>query len=231
MPEPKLSNFFELEEHRFYSESIPCGIDEAGRGPYAGPLSVALVSFSQNSLTQILEGKILKGLTDSKKLSEKKRESLYPEIIKAAQFSYQTFISPNYIDRKGINRAVLEGILKCTKLINRFTQSKFPLKLLIDGNYNFNRYPEWMNLKDCSTFYIKGDLRIVSIAAASILAKVSRDRYMISVSKKYPIYRFDQHKGYGTKLHEELILLHGLSDIHRRSFTGKFLEQISESNL
>lgn len=84
-------------------------------------------------------------------------------------------------------------------MINRFTQSKFPLKLLIDGNYNFNRYPEWMNLKDCSTFYIKGDLRIVSIAAASILAKVSRDRYMISVSKKYPIYRFDQHKGYGHK--------------------------------
>ncbi|EMN47965.1 ribonuclease HII-like protein [Leptospira interrogans str. L1207] len=73
MPEPKLSNFFELEEHRFYSESIPCGIDEAGRGPYAGPLSVALVSFSQNSLTQILEGKILKGLTDSKKLSKKKK--------------------------------------------------------------------------------------------------------------------------------------------------------------
>lgn len=73
LPEPKLSSFFEPEEHRFYSESIPCGIDEAGRGPYAGPLSVALVSFSQNSINQVLEGKILKGLTDSKKTFRKKK--------------------------------------------------------------------------------------------------------------------------------------------------------------
>lgn len=79
MPEPKLSSFFEPEEYRFYSESIPCGIDEAGRGPYAGPLSVALVSFSQDSLTQILKGKILKGLTDSKKLSEKKENLFIPK--------------------------------------------------------------------------------------------------------------------------------------------------------
>ncbi|EMY79014.1 ribonuclease HII [Leptospira weilii serovar Ranarum str. ICFT] len=219
---PESQSPFEPEELRFYSESIPCGIDEAGRGPYAGPLSVALVSFSQNTLNSILEGKILKGLTDSKKLSEKKREKLYPEILKTAQISYRTFLSPNYIDKLGINRAVLEGIRKCAKLAIRSTQATLPLQLLIDGNYNFNRYPEWNFLKNRTSFYTKGDLRIVSIAAASILAKVSRDRYMISVSKKYPVYKFDRHKGYGTKLHEELILRHGLSDIHRRSFTGKF---------
>ncbi|EMJ95565.1 ribonuclease HII [Leptospira alstonii] len=223
---PEFLARFEPEEHRFYSESIPCGIDEAGRGPYAGPLSVALVSFSENTLNQILEGKILKGLTDSKKLSEKKREELYPEILKTAQISYRTFLSPNYIDKQGINRAVLEGIRKCAKLAIRSTQATHPLQLLIDGNYNFNRYPEWNFLKNRTSFYTKGDLRIVSIAAASILAKVSRDRYMISVSKKYPVYKLDQHKGYGTKLHEELILRHGLSDIHRRSFTGKFLPHL-----
>ncbi|AYV54394.1 ribonuclease HII [Leptospira kmetyi] len=224
---PEVSTRFEPEELRFYSESIPCGIDEAGRGPYAGPLSVALVSFSQNTLTQILEGKILRGLTDSKKLSEKKREALYPEILKTAQISYRTFLSPGYIDKEGINRAVLEGIRRCSKLAIRAAQSTLPLQLLIDGNYNFNRYPEWKFLKSRSSFYTKGDLRIVSIAAASILAKVDRDRYMISLSKKYPDYQFDQHKGYGTKLHEELILRHGLSDIHRRSFTGKFLQALS----
>ncbi|AYR08658.1 ribonuclease HII [Leptospira borgpetersenii serovar Hardjo-bovis str. Sponselee] len=223
MPESFFTHF-EPEEYRFYSKSIPCGIDEAGRGPYAGPLSVALVSFSQNTLHQILEGKLLKGLTDSKKLSEKKREALYPEILKIAQISCQTFLSPNYIDREGINRAVLEGIRKCAKMAIRGVSSTLPLQLLIDGNYNFNRYPEWNYFKNRSSFYTKGDLRIVSIAAASILAKVSRDRYMTSISKKYPDYRFDRHKGYGTKLHEELILRYGLSDIHRRSFTGKFLQ-------
>ncbi|EMY15324.1 ribonuclease HII [Leptospira weilii str. Ecochallenge] len=223
MPESFFTHF-EPEEYRFYSESIPCGIDEAGRGPYAGPLSVALASFSQNTLNQILEGKILKGLTDSKKLSERKRETLYPEILKTAQISHRTFLSPNYIDREGINRAVLEGIRKCAKMAIRSVSSALPLQLLIDGNYNFNRYPEWNYFKNRSSFYTKGDLRIVSIAAASILAKVGRDRYMTSISKKYPDYRFDQHKGYGTKLHEELILRHGLSDIHRRSFTGKFLQ-------
>ncbi|MCG6168040.1 ribonuclease HII [Leptospira sp. FAT2] len=227
---PEFLSRFEPEELRFYSESIPCGIDEAGRGPYAGPLSVALVSFSQETLTSILEGKILQGLTDSKKLSEKKRESLYPEILKTAQISYRTFLSPNYIDRQGINRAVLEGIRRCAKLVIRSTQSTLPLQLLIDGNYNFNRYPEWSYLKNRTSFYTKGDLRIVSIAAASILAKVGRDRYMVSVARKFPHYQFEQHKGYGTKLHEELILRHGLSDIHRRSFTGKFLEPVSKLN-
>lgn len=222
MPETKSK--FEPEELRFYSESIPCGIDEAGRGPYAGPLSVALASFSKSTLEQILEGRILQGLTDSKKLSEKKREALYPEILKHAQISYRTFLSPQYIDRAGINRAVLEGIRKCAKLAIRVSNSTHPLQLLIDGNYNFNRYPEWSFLKNRSVFYTKGDLRIVSIAAASILAKVDRDRYMISIARKYPRYQFEQHKGYGTKLHEELIVRHGLSDIHRRSFTGKFLE-------
>ncbi|RHX90425.1 ribonuclease HII [Leptospira stimsonii] len=222
MPETKPK--FEPEELRFYSESIPCGVDEAGRGPYAGPLSVALVSFSRSTLEQILEGNILQGLTDSKKLSEKKREALYPEILKNAQIAYRTFLSPHYIDQAGINRAVLEGIRKCAKLAIRISNSTLPLQLLIDGNYNFNRYPEWSFLKSRSVFYTKGDLRIVSIAAASILAKVDRDRYMISISKKYPRYQFEQHKGYGTKLHEELIVRHGLSDIHRRSFTGKFLE-------
>ncbi|XDD48709.1 ribonuclease HII [Leptospira sp. WS92.C1] len=228
MPDFKLN--FEPEEHRFYSSSIPCGIDEAGRGPYAGPLSVALVSFSQETLVQILEGRFLKGLTDSKKLSEKKREALYPEILKHAQIAFRTFLSPRYIDKEGINRAVLEGIRKCAKMAIRTSHSIQPLQLLIDGNYNFNRYPEWSYLKNRSVFYTKGDLRIVSIAAASVLAKVSRDRYMMSISARYPNYLFAKHKGYGTKLHEELILRHGLSDIHRRSFTGKFSLSVLKPN-
>ncbi|TGK35032.1 ribonuclease HII [Leptospira gomenensis] len=222
MPDLAKPNRFEPEELRFFSESIPCGIDEAGRGPYAGPLSVALVSFSQNTFSQILEGRLLVGLTDSKKISEKKREGLFPEILEHASIAYQTFLSPRYIDKEGINRAVLEGIRKCAKVAIRNSGSTIPLQLLIDGNYNFNRYPEWNFLKNRVSFYTKGDLRIVSIAAASILAKVARDRYMVSVSRRFPEYKFEQHKGYGTKVHEELIRKHGLSDIHRRSFTGKF---------
>ncbi|PKA03219.1 ribonuclease HII [Leptospira ellisii] len=223
MPDLSNTSRFEPEELRFYSESIPCGIDEAGRGPYAGPLSVAIVSFTQTTFSQIFEGKLLIGLTDSKKISEKKREALFPEILRHSSIAYQTFLSPRYIDKAGINRAVLEGIRKCAKVALRNSGSPIPLQLLIDGNYNFNRYPEWNFLKNRVSFYTKGDLRIVSIAAASILAKVARDRYMVSVSKKFPQYGFEQHKGYGTKVHEELIRKHGLSDIHRRSFTGKFL--------
>ncbi|PJZ69545.1 ribonuclease HII [Leptospira perolatii] len=218
---------FEPEESRFYELGIPCGIDEAGRGPYAGPLSVAMVSFSPSTLESILSGRLLQGLNDSKKLSESKRERLFLEIRENAFFLRQTFISHHYIDQKGINRAVLEGILKCTRSFQRKqealnTANNQPI-LLVDGNYKFSKYPEFSSIQNKSHYYTKGDSRIASISAASIVAKVLRDRWMKGISQKFPGYGFDLHKGYGTTAHEDAIRSQGLCRIHRRSFTKKFI--------
>ncbi|TGL53756.1 ribonuclease HII [Leptospira wolffii] len=215
---------FEPEELRLYKNNIPCGVDEAGRGPYAGPLSVGLVSFSPEVLNEIQEGRILKGLNDSKKLSENKRESLYSEILEIAQTVSHAFLSHTYIDRFGINRAVLEGILKCYRkaIPGPIEKEEKGILLLIDGNYNFSRYKESEVLASQSYYYKKGDSRIASIAAASIIAKVKRDRFMKGIAAKFPGYGFESHKGYGSSSHEEAIRNLGISRIHRRSFTKKF---------
>ncbi|TGK08698.1 ribonuclease HII [Leptospira fletcheri] len=215
---------FEPEESRFYPQGIPCGIDEAGRGPYAGPLSIALVSFFPQQFDSILKGALLPGLDDSKKLSESKRERLYSEILEIAPIRCHTFVSHSYIDRFGINRAVLEGIAKCYRLALRspITKERGEPFLLIDGNYNFSKYVESNFLRNRSHYYTKGDSRIASIAAASIIAKVARDRWMRGIASKFPGYGFDSHKGYGSANHEKAIRALGLCRIHRLSFTKKF---------
>ncbi len=215
---------FEPEEFRFYHSYTPCGIDEAGRGPYAGPVSIGLVSFSPSVLEKIHKGEILKGLNDSKKLSETKRERLYEEIQKTAEIVTHAFLSHTYIDRLGINRAVLEGILKCYRkgTAKPIQKEENELLLLIDGNYNFSKYKESEFISSRSYYYTKGDSRIASIAAASIIAKVKRDRFMKAISSRFPGYGFDSHKGYGSSAHEEAIRSLGISRIHRRSFTKKF---------
>ncbi|TGJ99108.1 ribonuclease HII [Leptospira semungkisensis] len=218
------TNNFEPEEFRFLPDYIPCGIDEAGRGPYAGPLSVALVSFLPETLEKIHSGEILQGLNDSKKLTESKRERLFTEIQETAFTVAHAFLSHTFIDKHGINRAVLEGILKCYRKGSSapIENTRKNLLLLIDGNYNFSKYKESELLKHKSHYYTKGDSRIASIAAASIIAKVKRDRFMKTIASKFPGYGFESHKGYGSAAHEDAIRNLGMTRIHRRSFTKKF---------
>lgn len=190
-------------ENEFYDSGIKilCGVDEAGRGPLAGPVYAAAV---------ILPREIeIEGLNDSKKLGEKKREALYDEICKKAL-------------HYGIARAEVEeieeiNILNATFLAMNRAISKLgvqPELALIDGNRN-------TGITVSSRCIVKGDSKCADIAAASILAKVSRDSYMMEMAEKYPQYYFEKHKGYGTKLHYEALRQYGPSPIHRLSFLRK----------
>ncbi|MDL2324435.1 ribonuclease HII [Ruminococcaceae bacterium OttesenSCG-928-A16] len=175
-----------------------CGVDEAGRGPLCGPVSVGAVIL--NPKQPIL------GLNDSKKLNEKKREALYTEITETALAWAVVLVPPAEIDRLNILWATMLGMQQAVqKLLVR------PDMVLIDGN----RCPE-LDLP-CHPV-VKGDATSASIAAASILAKVTRDRYMQELDKQYPQYKLAQHKGYPTKLHYQLLEEHGLQDFYRKSF-------------
>ena len=176
-----------------------CGIDEAGRGPLAGPLVVAGV---------ILEKEIL-GLNDSKVLSEKKREKLFDEIKEKSKY-HIVFKSAKEIDDFGISFCLKSSILEIMEKLQEFSNN-----FLMDGNTNFGI----QNLQK----EIKADAKYKEVSAASILAKVSRDRFMDEISPLYANYNFHKHKGYGTKAHIEAIRKFGRSDIHRFSFKLKAL--------
>ena len=176
-----------------------CGIDEAGRGPLAGPMVVAGV---------ILEKEIL-GLNDSKVLSEKKREKLFDEIKEKSKY-HIVFKSAKEIDDFGISFCLKSSILEIMEQLQEFSNN-----FLMDGNTNFGI----QNLKK----EIKADAKYAQVSAASILAKVSRDRFMDEISPLYANYNFHKHKGYGTKAHIEAIREFGRSDIHRFSFKLKAL--------
>ena len=180
-----------------------CGVDEAGRGPLAGPVCAAAVILPQ--------GLVIEGLNDSKKLSEKKREMLYDKVTENALAWSVAFASEAEIDE--IN------ILQATFLAMKRAVEGLGIKAdyaLIDGN----RMPP---LDINGETVIKGDSLSMSIAAASIIAKVTRDRLMLEIDKEYPQYLFSQHKGYGTVLHYEMLEKHGISPVHRRSFLKKIL--------
>lgn len=180
-----------------------CGVDEAGRGPLAGPVCAAAVILPQ--------GLVIEGLNDSKKLSEKKREMLYDKVTESALAWSVAFASEAEIDE--IN------ILQATFLAMKRAVEGLPVKAdyaLIDGN----RMPP---LDINGETIIKGDSLSMSIAAASIIAKVTRDRLMLEIDKEYPQYLFSQHKGYGTALHYEMLEKYGISPVHRRSFLKKIL--------
>lgn len=161
-------------------------------------------------------GQVLTGLNDSKKLSERKRESLYGEILQSANLVVHQFVSNKFIDKFGISSSIFNAI---RKLILKSHTSN--LYLLIDGNYNFKQYQLQTLFNFSYRSIVKGDSKVASIAAASIIAKVKRDRYMNSVASKYPDYDFDKHKGYGTAMHVKKIKEHGFSPIHRVSFQLK----------
>ncbi|MGN0534382.1 MAG: ribonuclease HII [Eubacterium sp.] len=184
---------------------IICGIDEAGRGPLAGPVYASAVILPK--------GHIIDGVNDSKKLSEKKREQLFDKIIDEC-VSYGIGIA----DEKEIDEI---NILQATFLAMRRAFDNLNVKpdiALIDGNKKPGLDIEQWDI-------VKGDSKSASISAASILAKVSRDRYMLEMAEKYPEYQFEKHKGYGTKLHYEMIEKYGVSPIHRKTFLKKFFEQ------
>lgn len=178
-----------------------CGIDEAGRGPLAGDVYAAAVI--------LRPGTVIEGLNDSKKLSEKKREQLYDEIIAKAEAYCVATASVSEIDSVNILQATFLAMKRAYDGLGLTADA-----VLVDGN----RKPFG---GDEVTTVVKGDGTSASIAAASILAKVSRDRYMMKLSEKYPQYQFEKHKGYGTKLHYEMLEKHGISEVHRRTFLKK----------
>ena len=180
-----------------------CGIDEAGRGPLCGPVCAAAVILPLDCE--------IEGINDSKKISEKKRELIF-EVIKEKALAYSVCM----VDAKTIDEI---NILQATFMAMRGAYEGLGVKCdiaLIDGNQKPGLPCEERTI-------VKGDAKSISIAAASILAKVSRDRYMREVDEKYPHYQFSKHKGYGTKLHYEMIAEHGICEEHRRTFLKKIL--------
>ncbi len=181
--------------------SLVCGVDEAGRGPLAGPVCAAAVILPDDC--------VIDGLNDSKKLTEKKREALF-DVIKEKAVSYSiAMASEKEIDEINILQATYLAMNRAVKGLD-----VTPDFVLVDGN----RDPV---VGIPTKTVIKGDALSSSIAAASILAKVTRDRFMLELSEQYPEYQFPKHKGYGTKLHYEMLEKHGISPIHRRSFLKK----------
>ena len=182
--------------------SSVCGCDEAGAGPLAGPVYAAAVILPF--------GVELPGLNDSKKLTEKKREAIFPVIREQAVAWAVARVEAAEIDETDI----LSARMKAMQLaIDRLTPA--PDFALIDGNRDHGRSAA---VTTPHRMIVKGDSLSASIAAASILAKVSRDRYMKEIAAQYPQYEFDRHKGYGTKRHYELLRRYGPSPIHRRTF-------------
>lgn len=184
---------------------IICGVDEAGRGPLAGPVYAAAVILPK--------GHIIEGVNDSKKISEKKREYLYDKIIDECICYSIASANEKEIDEINILQATFLAMKRAVDGLKIQPQIA-----LIDGN---QKPP----LDIDALTVVKGDAKSASIAAASILAKVSRDRYMIEMAKKYPEYQFEKHKGYDTKLHYEMINEHGICDIHRKTFLKKVLNK------
>ncbi len=184
---------------------LVCGVDEAGRGPLAGPVCAAAVILPQ--------GLEIPGLNDSKKLSEKKREALFAEICEKAVSYGIAFATVEEIEEINILSAAL---LAMNRAIEKL--SAVPDLALIDGNTT-------RDIQVPARAVIGGDARCASIAAASILAKVTRDRLMLAMAEKYPEYEFQKHKGYGTKAHYAALEAHGPSPIHRMSFLKKFYEK------
>lgn len=201
----RLNNMLEIE-NMLYDKGYKyiCGVDEAGRGPLCGPVVAAAVILKK--------GDIIEGVNDSKKLSEKKREKLYEDIM-AQAISVGIGISDvDVIEDINILNATKKAM--CEAISNLEIKPEY---VLIDGN-------QPIDISIPFDTVVKGDLKSESIAAASIIAKVTRDRLLREYDKKYPEYGFAKHKGYGTKAHIEAIKKYGLTPIHRPSFCSKFVK-------
>ena len=200
----RLEQMFLIErEYQKRGYTAIAGVDEAGRGPLAGPVFAAAVILP--------EGCLIEGLNDSKKISPKKREALFDRIVKEARAFAIAEASVEEIDRMNIREATS---LAMNRAIRGLKLS--PDFVLVDGNY----------IGGCPVAHecvVKGDAKSANIAAASILAKVSRDRLLLKLAEEYPEYGFEKHKGYGTKIHVEALLKFGPTPIHRKTFLKKIL--------
>ena len=201
----RLKEMLKIEDS-LYSEGYEyiCGIDEAGRGPLCGPVVAAAVILPKD--------KYIEGVNDSKKLSPKKREKLYDDIKKEAISVGIGIVDVDIIEEINILNATKLAMIKAVKDLKIK-----PDYLLIDGN-------QLIDIDIEKQTVVSGDAKSESIAAASIIAKVTRDRMLINFDKLYPEYGFAKHKGYGTKIHIEAIKKYGLTPIHRKSFCKKFVE-------
>ena len=200
---------FEFDNEYRKTYPIVCGVDEAGRGPLAGDVYAAAVVFPPDT--------VIEGINDSKKLTEKKREKLFDEIIeKALYYSIKTATVEEIESINILNSAMLA--------MKRAVESLGvkPDIVLVDGN----KTPD---IDIPAQSVVGGDAKSQAIAAASILAKVSRDRRMLELAEEYPQWQFERHKGYGTKLHYEMIDKFGESPIHRPSFLKKYYEKKNKS--
>ena len=192
-----------LIENEIYEEGFQllCGVDEAGRGPLAGPVCAAACILPR--------GEEIPGLNDSKKLSEKKREELYDVITEKAVTFGIAFASVEEIEAMNILNATYLAMNRAIEMLE-----PIPELALIDGNRN-------QAIRIPSRCIVKGDAQCADIAAASVLAKVTRDRYMLDLAEQYPQYAFEKHKGYGTALHYSALREYGPSPVHRMSFLKK----------
>ncbi len=201
-PKRDRAQLYAFDEALRGEHPLLCGVDEAGRGPLCGPVGVAAVVLDA--------ARPIEGIDDSKKLGEAKREALY-ETITAQTLAYSVvLVPPAEIDRMNISQATLWGMRQAVEGLGLV-----PNLVLVDGN----RLPQ---LSLPMRAVVKGDATSASIAAASILAKVARDRHMRALDKQYPQYRLAKHKGYGTKEHYALLLEHGIQDFYRQSFLKSF---------
>jgi len=197
----KLERLTALERELWDAGQMPGGIDEVGRGPLAGPVVTACVSIPRDRLVP--------GVDDSKKLSEKKREQLYPLLLEAADYAETCFLGPEVIDEINILAATRRAMETCAAGFRGDV-------LLIDA-------VEGLSLPCPARALIHGDALSYMIGAASIVAKVARDRYMIALDEKYPMYGFARNKGYGTAEHIAALKKYGPCPEHRRSFIGRIL--------
>ncbi len=200
----KTASLFEFEnKYKNDGYKFIAGIDEAGRGPLAGPVVCASVIMPLDD--------IVEGVNDSKKLTEKKREFLYDKIIEKAIAFKVCFIDQKVIDEKNILQATKQGMEICVKTM--FVKPDF---VLVDAVKGLNIDIPYLSI-------VHGDALSYNIACASILAKVSRDRFMLEMDKEYPEYNFKQHKGYGTKEHIQNLQKYGKCPLHRESFIKHFV--------
>ena len=218
MKEKEFERLKEIQKiaRTLYEQGIKsiCGIDEAGRGPLAGPVVVASVIMPEDSM--------IEGVNDSKKVSEKKRENLYEKIIEEAIAYGVGIVDQNEIDKINILNATKEGLTTCIKelekdLKNKQREFEKPEIILVDALTKIDT--DGISYRSI----IKGDSKSYSIAAASIIAKVTRDRIMRQWDEVYPEYGFGKHKGYGTATHIAAIKEYGLCPLHRKTFVKKFV--------
>lgn len=204
----QISDLYNFDKEMLRSQGVKyvIGIDEAGRGPLAGPVLTAAVVLDLDD--------VIEGVDDSKKLNEKKRDALFPKIHAKALYKVAKAVTIEAIAKYNIRNATILGMEECLVGCPYLDQAI----VLIDGDLILRNIPLEKQLA-----VVKGDAKSASIAAASIIAKVTRDKIMVKNAQIYPQYEFEKHKGYGTKAHIQLIGKYGLSPIHRESFCKKFV--------